>query len=436
MMKFILTSTLFLIRLIGVSIVLLPSWVMVVNAQTDILTSIDRGYKNSDLLHSSTAEPLPINPILTDLLGQLKKVSVNNNTVELTLAKLTLSKQKLNTAEQYLLQVVKALWAEKNMPAPKNSERIIALLAPIAELAEQIPTQQLSEPAFLQRHLLLAEHYSKQQHLDLAYLEKKYYLEKYHIYRYNKRLALITSIEQSFEIKAKQANNDLLKSQNELKISQVERILKQKDSQHYNFLIILSTAAVFVLLFVREFSIRKRLIKLSKVDNLTGLMNRNTLFEQGDKIVASFADKPNNFSVLLIDIDHFKKINELDGHQVGDQVLKKMAQLIAETMRSRDIFSRLGGEEFVALLPYADNNQAKAIAMRIHDKISSYDFSGIMSQNKLSVSIGVASMIDENMSFDDILHGADLAMYQAKELGRNRVVCYHAIAEKQERRSR
>ena len=111
-----------------------------------------------------------------------------------------------------------------------------------------------------------------------------------------------------------------------------------------------------------------------------------------------------------------------------------MSQLVQETMRSRDEFSRLGGEEFVALLPFADNNKAKAIAMRINSKIAQYDFSSLMLQSRVTISIGVATMRGNQMSFDDLLHCADLAMYQAKEQGRDTVVCYQNIAAVQERR--
>jgi diguanylate cyclase (GGDEF)-like protein len=116
-------------------------------------------------------------------------------------------------------------------------------------------------------------------------------------------------------------------------------------------------------------------------------------------------------------------------------VLVKVSELVKETMRSRDVFSRLGGEEFVALLPFADNNKAKAIAMHIKEKIANHDFSNLMLQCKVTVSIGVATMESDQMSFDDLLHGADLAMYQAKEQGRNTVVCYKNIATAQERRA-
>jgi len=378
---------------------------------------------------------LPINQYLYQVLSLLKKKSNNEQEIENTLAKLTLSKLPLNAAEQYLLLVVQAIIKANSTDMPKdNSKYIIELLEQADKLSIQISAEQLSKPEFLQLHLVLADNYVKQAQYDLAYLEKKAYLKKYYLYRKNKRLAIIASLEQSFEVKNKKANNSLLATQNKIKVRRVAEVTKQKAEHKYNFTLIISTAIVFVLLFFRQLKIRNKLIHLTRTDALTGLANRSALFEHGVRMVASFAEQPTELSVLLLDLDHFKKVNDNFGHQVGDHVLIKVAELIQETMRSRDLFSRLGGEEFVALLPYADSNKAKAIAMHINEKIAQYDFSYLMLQKKVTVSIGVATMENNEMSFDDLLHCADLAMYQAKEQGRNTVVCYQNIAQVQERR--
>ncbi len=178
------------------------------------------------------------------------------------------------------------------------------------------------------------------------------------------------------------------------------------------------------MLLFRQLGIRNKLILLTRTDALTGLANRNTLFEHGEQMVTSFTEQPEELSILLLDLDRFRKINDKFGHHVGDEVLMAISDLVKETMRSRDLLSRFGGDEFVALLPFADNNKAKAIAMHINEKIAQYDFSSLMLQSRVTFSIGVATMADNQTSFDDLLHKADLAMYQAKEQGRNTVVCY------------
>ena len=98
-----------------------------------------------------------------------------------------------------------------------------------------------------------------------------------------------------------------MESQNELKIRRVAQVQGEKATQQYNFTLIISTAIVFVLLFFRQLRIRNKLIKLTRIDPLTGLANRSVLFEHGEKMVSSFVEQPEELSVLLLDIDHFKK---------------------------------------------------------------------------------------------------------------------------------
>jgi diguanylate cyclase (GGDEF)-like protein len=404
---------------------------------TNLLNVESSGDKKDKLLHTPDINILPINSQLLALMEDLKVTHIDHYKAKITLAQLTLPEVSLNAAEQYLLLIAKAKLKENvsdSNVGEKNSNDIVALLEPAASLSETISKVQLASPDFLQLHLMLAEHYAKLGQYDLAYLEKKSYLKKYYLYRKNKRLAMIDSLEQSFEVTNKKANNTLMANQNELKIRRVAQVKDEKAMQQSNFTLIIIAAIIFVLLFFRQLRIRNKLIQLTQTDALTGLANRSVLFEHGEKMVSSFVEQPEEFSVLLLDIDHFKKINDNFGHHVGDETLKIVSQLVKETMRSRDEFSRLGGEEFVALLPFADNNKAKAIAMRINRKIAQYDFSSLMLQNRVTISIGVATMGVSHMSFDDLLHCADLAMHQAKDQGRDTVICYQNIATIQERR--
>lgn len=395
----------------------------------------DNKESKNKVLNISEINIYPINTELLALLSQLKKTTINSDEIQIALVQLTLSSLPFNAAEQYLLLVAQALLNMKFMGQDIDSAAIITLLKPAGKLSEKISEQQLAQPDFLQLHLLLADNYAKQNEYDLAYQETKKYLKKYYIYRENKRLAMIDSLEQSFEIKDKKANNALLESQNELEVRRFAAVQDEKALQQYNFTLIISSAVVFILLFLRQLRIRNKLILLTRTDTLTGLANRSALFEHGEEMLASFSDQPIELSVLLLDLDHFKKINDNFGHQVGDQVLMIVSQLVNETMRSRDMFSRLGGDEFVALLPFSDSNKAKAIAMHITEKIAIHDFSTLMLQSQVTMSIGVATLSDNQMNFDDLLHSADLAMYQAKDQGRNTVVCYQDIAAAQERRA-
>ena len=415
---------------------LLPSFSLAKESPSALVVAEPQDNKNK-LLHLAAVSVLPINAELLALMTQLRQTSIDSEKIELALTRLSFAKATLNVAEQYLLLVTQALL--KNKATDKGNDRensrdIIVLLEQATKLSAQIFEPQLHQPNFLQLHLILAENYAQQGQFDLAYLEKKSYLKKYHSYRKEKRLAMIASLEQSFEVNDKKASNSLLASQNQLKVRRVAEVQDQKATQQYNFTLIISTAIVFMLLFFRQLRIRNKLIRLTRTDALTGLGNRSALFEHGEHMVASFASQPEELSVLLLDLDHFKKINDNFGHHAGDKTLKVISQLVKETMRSRDVFYRLGGEEFVAILPFADCNKAKAIAMRINEKIAQHDFSSLILQSKVTVSIGVATMAPNQLTFEQVLHCADLAMYQAKELGRNSVVCYQNIAQAQERR--
>lgn len=380
----------------------------------------------------------PIHAELSSLMALLQNKTINESNVSVLLKLVADEETSLNAAEQYLFLIAKAVVLIKLpeiYPIELDEESVVSLLERAKKLSPDISDKQLVQPEFLQLHSILAEYYAKQSQYDLAYIEKTEYLNKYHLYRKDKRLMMISSLEKSFEVADKKANNALLKSQNELRVRRVAEVKDERANQRYNFTIIISTAMLFVLLFFRQLKVRNKLIRLTRTDSLTRIANRSALFEKGQVLVEEFVNQPKELSLLLLDIDHFKRINDNFGHNIGDKVLVVISELVQETMRSRDVFARLGGEEFVALLPYADTHKAKAIAMRINEKIERYDFSSIMLQKHMTISIGVATLISDKMSFDDLLHCADFAMYQAKDLGRNTVICYDQISSSQERRT-
>src|SRR6202008_3547847 len=128
------------------------------------------------------------------------------------------------------------------------------------------------------------------------------------------------------------------------------------------------------------------------------------------------------FSVLMIDVDHFKRINDAHGHPAGDAVLREMAQLLRETLRRVDSLGRYGGEEFVAVLPHTSPDEARQTAERIRHQVQQRRFHAGESEVRISVSVGMATCpapgIDSPAA---LLRAADKALYRAKEAGRNRV---------------
>lgn len=170
-------------------------------------------------------------------------------------------------------------------------------------------------------------------------------------------------------------------------------------------------------------------------DSLTGLKTR-AFFEEESKIYLDMicnvsAGKRKqwfgfkNLSFLFIDIDHFKKVNDTYGHDVGDIVLKKVAQAIQQSVRVGDTVARWGGEEIVASLLGADLNDAKIKAEDIRKKIEEINFNEALDL-KVTISIGVVSS-DSSINFEDLIKKADSALFSSKNSGRNKVMTYSEI---------
>jgi len=162
--------------------------------------------------------------------------------------------------------------------------------------------------------------------------------------------------------------------------------------------------------------INHRLEAMAWTDPLTGLGNRRFFQERLLAALASYRKDGLPFSLFIIDIDHFKKINDTYGHPVGDLVLTNLARLLQSMSRENDIVARYGGEEFVAILPDTDQESGTLIA----DRYCSTAASTLLGEHKITISIGVATSSGDDTD-QSLLHQADLALYASKGGGRNRV---------------
>jgi diguanylate cyclase (GGDEF)-like protein len=158
-------------------------------------------------------------------------------------------------------------------------------------------------------------------------------------------------------------------------------------------------------------------------DFLTKILNRKTYFEISEEILKLSKRQNKSFSVLLIDIDYFKKINDTYGHLVGDEILVFVSKNITSLLRKSDIFGRFGGEEFIITLPDTKIQSAQMIAQKIKNHIENTPYTDKSHTISLSVSIGVSQFKNEKY-LRDIIKKADQALYEAKNSGRNRVIVY------------
>jgi two-component system chemotaxis response regulator CheY len=166
-------------------------------------------------------------------------------------------------------------------------------------------------------------------------------------------------------------------------------------------------------------------------DHLTGLLNRQALYERVNTELSRMQRTAQSISVLLLDIDYFKRINDQYGHSVGDQALQLVARILNEEKRHHDMAARWGGEEFALVLPEMSIHEALIVAERI--RMSIYHTSLTVPSGHtiaLQVSIGVTSAsVEEQVGLDELLNQADAALYYAKQTGRNRVCCATEIQQ-------
>jgi diguanylate cyclase (GGDEF)-like protein len=161
--------------------------------------------------------------------------------------------------------------------------------------------------------------------------------------------------------------------------------------------------------------------ELVHYDELTRTLNRRSLLARLEQEAGRARRTGVPFSVALLDLDHFKRVNDTYGHAIGDEVLKRFSQTVAATMRESDVFGRYGGEEFLLLLMVADPQAALAPLERIRLAVALCDWNAIAPGLELTTSIGVATQQPEE-SVAQLLRRADEALYEAKAAGRNRVI--------------
>ncbi|MBN1798548.1 MAG: GGDEF domain-containing protein [Spirochaetales bacterium] len=160
-----------------------------------------------------------------------------------------------------------------------------------------------------------------------------------------------------------------------------------------------------------------KIAEITSVDPLTKLFNRHYLYVKMDEEIKRFKRYNTTFSILFIDIDNFKHVNDTYGHQQGDEVLKKLSSIINNSLRDLDICARYGGEEFIIILPHTDINLAKEIAERIRSGVENY-FSGNI---KITISIGLSNCPTSATTKKNLIKQADNALYISKNKGKNRV---------------
>jgi len=166
--------------------------------------------------------------------------------------------------------------------------------------------------------------------------------------------------------------------------------------------------------------------KLSHIDELTNIYNRRYFIQQAQLVFRSNIAESKDCAILILDLDHFKKINDTDGHLFGDEVLKIVGSLLQRNARVSDIVARYGGEEFIIFLPDTNSHEAASQAERVRKALEANEITKGTSTRKVTGSFGIASRLHSNAnSIEELIEYADQALYHSKENGRNRFTIFN-----------
>jgi diguanylate cyclase (GGDEF)-like protein len=207
------------------------------------------------------------------------------------------------------------------------------------------------------------------------------------------------------------------------KVYGVLKVYSQKedyfDMDDFRILEIIATTAA---ISIENISLFKTTQELALKDPLTGIYTRRAFEDKMDEEILVSARTKKPFSLAIIDIDHFKKINDTYGHQVGDEILKYMANMIKSSMREFDFIARYGGEEFALIMPQTDKKTALQVLRELTNLIKNYP--PVVDENiiKITVSIGVSEFPLEALSKSQIIRVADERLYKAKNEGRDKII--------------
>jgi diguanylate cyclase (GGDEF)-like protein len=191
---------------------------------------------------------------------------------------------------------------------------------------------------------------------------------------------------------------------------------------------ILTLGGIIILLIcLSGLAVNEKLTTIIIREDMTGLYNKSYIKQRLQEEFYRSHTYNHPLSLLMIDLDNFKNLNDMYGHTIGDQLLKSFSALIKETIRPSDIAARYGGEEFLIILPETGDQEAIRVAERIHKKVCTYPFRNESLKGvtiRFTISIGTCSFPQYGQSGDELITLADVALYQAKREGKNRIASY------------
>ncbi len=227
-------------------------------------------------------------------------------------------------------------------------------------------------------------------------------------------------LRERFEVRRRDFENADLRAKERLRQQEIESLDRLRQWQ--NVAIALGAALVLLSfgIAMRQLWRARNLKALSETDALTGVPNRRALLHKGQQAFLDSRRRMKALTLLALDIDHFKAVNDAYGHATGDAVLARIAQECQRALRQHDLIGRIGGEEFAGLLPGTSLEKAVQVAERIRGGVAALDLDDLVPGLRVTISLGVAALDRQDGAFASLLDRADKALYRAKESGRDR----------------
>ncbi|UBQ49165.1 diguanylate cyclase [Aeromonas hydrophila] len=351
--------------------------------------------------------------------------------IQIEIATILLNQNKVSEAVSKLQQ------ADAILRSGESSDSVTLghwqLVMGMAEAAQSNPTKALyylaqAEPIFVkeknQRFLarvyeVRARILEQQGQINGALASLKKYVETKHSLERVLREQRSLQMRFEFDLARKELENQALKTKQLLQEAKLKQL---QERRHWQYAVVILLLLVMGMLALHQFNRSRKMRRLAMTDDLTGLHNRRQIQAKGQAWFKQAREHGKTLSVLQLDIDHFKQVNDTLGHHMGDKVLAEVASCVAAQLRSLDRVGRNGGEEFLVLLPDTCLDEAVEVAERIRHRVAQLRIDGMPEGQPVHVSIGCAQYSPLDESFGDLVQRADEAMYRAKQAGRNQVM--------------
>lgn len=320
-------------------------------------------------------------------------------------------------AEDYAM-VVNTVISRADLAAERREfDKAMQFLQQAELLAKQHQLQYAEHQIWLRR----SELYARQKNFAEAYNAFRMFHQTQAELSRGESARQLQELRVKFDSERQEQQNELLRQQNALQ----EAALQQQRHRLWLYVAVamLSLLATAFLLYViyKGRQLRQRLDELAHTDELTGLPNRRHLMQEAQLEVERARRYDLPLCLAVLDLDHFKQINDKFGHAVGDDVLRQFAQLCKRLLRQTDVMGRIGGEEFVLLLPHTRLAVASQILERLRHDFRQLEWPQLANKHQPTVSVGLTTLTSSDSSLAELMRRADEALYAAKAAGRDQV---------------